>query len=211
MRCLCWKSQPGHAWCRSHSPEPTGVSKQRAGQGVQLHGIIVHGPNGTVYDLSSAFNPDVDDYGTSVPPSFVNGSLCILPGNGKAPAQDVISFLSVQQLLSGNWLTQSPQPWIYPVREQAICRARRHMHWLSTCRKLTCRCLCRCSGGAGVHTRRVGPAADQGPGGRSSIAQQAVSLTSRLSWYAAYTICFDSKRSCGVIESADLLFWLSQD
>ncbi len=85
MRCLCWKSQPGHAWCRSHSTEPTGVSKQRAGQGVQLHGIIVHGPNGTVYDLSSAFNPDVDDYGTSVPPSFVNGSLCILPGNGKAP------------------------------------------------------------------------------------------------------------------------------
>ena len=52
---------------------------------MQLHGIIVHGPNGTVYDLSSAFNPDVDDYGTSVPPSFVNGSLCILPGNGKAP------------------------------------------------------------------------------------------------------------------------------
>ncbi len=58
---------------------------------MQLHGIIVHGPNGTVYDLSSAFNPDVDDYGTSVPPSFVNGSLCILPGNGEAPAEDVIS------------------------------------------------------------------------------------------------------------------------
>ncbi len=54
--------------CRSHATEPTGVSRQRAGQGVQLHGIIVHGPNGTVYDLSSAFNPDVDEYGTSVPP-----------------------------------------------------------------------------------------------------------------------------------------------
>ena len=74
--------------CRSNSTEPTGLSKQRANQGVELHGIIVHGPNGTVYDLSSAFNPDVDEYGTSVPPSFVNGSLCILPGNGEAQTKD---------------------------------------------------------------------------------------------------------------------------
>ncbi len=68
---------------RSNSTQPTGISKQRSGQGVQLHGIIVHSQNGTVYDLSSAFNPEVDEYGTSVPPAFVNGSLCILPGNGE--------------------------------------------------------------------------------------------------------------------------------
>ena len=73
--------------CRSNTTETMGLSKQRASQGIQLHGIIVHGPNGTVYDLSSAFNPDVDEYGTSVPPTFVNGSLCILPGTGEASAE----------------------------------------------------------------------------------------------------------------------------
>lgn len=50
---------------------------------MQLHGIIVHGQNGTVYDLSSAFNPEVDEYGSSVPPAFASGSLCILPGDGE--------------------------------------------------------------------------------------------------------------------------------
>ena len=73
--------------CRSNATESIGLSKQRTGQAVQLHGIIVHGPNGTVYDLSSAFNPDVDEYGTSVPPTFVNGSLCILPDSGEASAE----------------------------------------------------------------------------------------------------------------------------
>ena len=79
--------------CRSNATQPTGVSKQRGGQRVQLHGIIVHGQNGTVYDLSSAFNPDVDEYGASVPPAFVNGSLCILPGNGKVPCLPALSIV----------------------------------------------------------------------------------------------------------------------
>ena len=74
-RCCC-------SHCRANSTQPTGVGKQRGSRLVELHGIVVHGQNGTVYDLSSAFKPEVDEYGTSVPPAFANGSLCILPGDG---------------------------------------------------------------------------------------------------------------------------------
>ena len=76
-RCCC-------SHCRSNSTQPTGLGKQRGSGLVELHGIVVHGQNGTVYDLSSAFKPEVDEYGASVPPAFANGSLCILPGNGGA-------------------------------------------------------------------------------------------------------------------------------
>jgi hypothetical protein len=85
-----------------------GVSKQRRGQRVQLHGIIVHGQNGTIYDLSSAFNPDMDEYGASVPPAFVNGSLCILSGDGKVPclpALGNVSWVSPCPFGAGNYLT----------------------------------------------------------------------------------------------------------
>ena len=72
----------GCSHCRSNATQPTGLGRQRGSRAVELHGIVVHGQNGTVYDLSSAFRPEVDEYGASVPPAFVNGSLCILPGNG---------------------------------------------------------------------------------------------------------------------------------
>ena len=104
---------------------------------MQLHGIIVHGPNGTVYDLSSAFNPDVDDYGTSVPPSFVNGSLCILPGNGEAPAEDIISVLSLFWCAKCLvWkcpaCTQSSMKLNFDLHEEQACRrAVKHMPTLT--------------------------------------------------------------------------------
>ncbi|CAL8464733.1 g4268 [Coccomyxa elongata] len=49
------------------------------GQDARLRAIVVRGVNGTVFDLSSAFRPDVANYGVAVPPSFGNGSLCLLP------------------------------------------------------------------------------------------------------------------------------------
>ena len=72
-----------------------GLGRQRGSRAVELHGIVVHGQNGTVYDLSSAFKPEVDEYGASVPPAFVNGSLCILPGNGGATAEIALPYLYV--------------------------------------------------------------------------------------------------------------------
>ena len=92
-------------WCcccfdrRSNSTQPTGLGKQRSSRLVDLHGIMVHGQNGTVYDLSSAFKPEVDEYGASVPPAFVNGSLCILPGNGGA-APPPLQGVSLPQILT---------------------------------------------------------------------------------------------------------------
>ena len=45
----------------------------------------MRGPNSTAFDLSSAFRPDVAEYGAAVPPSFHNGTLCLLPMRGAFP------------------------------------------------------------------------------------------------------------------------------
>ncbi len=52
-------------------------------QDVRLRAIVVRSANGTVYDLSSAFRPDVAEYGVAVPQSFGNGSLCVVPIQGQ--------------------------------------------------------------------------------------------------------------------------------
>ncbi|KAK9917087.1 hypothetical protein WJX75_000778 [Coccomyxa subellipsoidea] len=49
------------------------------GQDARLRAIVVRSANGTVFDLSSTFRPNVAEYGVAVPPSFGNGSLCLLP------------------------------------------------------------------------------------------------------------------------------------
>lgn len=60
-------------------PQP----ERAVGPDARLQAIVVRGVNGTVFDLSSAFRPDVANYGVAVPPSFGNGSLCLLPIQGK--------------------------------------------------------------------------------------------------------------------------------
>ena len=37
------------------------------------------GDDGALFDLSSAFQPNVSEYGTAVPPSFANARLCLRP------------------------------------------------------------------------------------------------------------------------------------
>lgn len=56
----------------------------------------MRGPNGTIFDLSSAFHPDVAEYGVAVPPTFRNGTLCLLPMQGGhcSPAQNHDSSVS---------------------------------------------------------------------------------------------------------------------
>lgn len=53
------------------------------GQDARLRAIVVRSANGTVFDLSSTFRPNVAEYGVAVPPSFGNGSLCLLPIQGE--------------------------------------------------------------------------------------------------------------------------------
>lgn len=37
------------------------------------------GEHGSLFDLSSAFQPNVSEYGTAVPPSFADARLCLRP------------------------------------------------------------------------------------------------------------------------------------
>jgi hypothetical protein len=67
-------------------PQPwPGSPGSAPGSAAALRGIVVCGSNSTAFDLSSAFRPDVAEYGAAVPPSFRNGTLCLLPMQGAAP------------------------------------------------------------------------------------------------------------------------------
>jgi hypothetical protein len=48
----------------------------------RLAAIVVKGPNQTVFDLSSQFQPDVAEYGVMVPQSFETATLCVMPLQG---------------------------------------------------------------------------------------------------------------------------------
>ncbi|KAK9837118.1 hypothetical protein WJX81_003998 [Elliptochloris bilobata] len=50
-----------------------------AGQDARLSTIAVQGDAGALFDLSSAFQPNVSEYGTAVPPSFADARLCLRP------------------------------------------------------------------------------------------------------------------------------------
>ena len=73
--------------CRQNSTEQgLATVEQRqpeygVGQDARLRAIVVRSANGTVFDLSSTFRPNVAEYGVAVPPSF--GTLCLLPIQGE--------------------------------------------------------------------------------------------------------------------------------
>ncbi|KAK9803015.1 hypothetical protein WJX72_000035 [[Myrmecia] bisecta] len=50
-----------------------------AAEDARLGAIIVRGHNGTMFDLSSQFQPDIAEYGMMVPETFNNATLCLRP------------------------------------------------------------------------------------------------------------------------------------
>ena len=62
----------------------------------RLAAIIVKGPNQTVFDLSSRFQPDVAEYGVMVPQTFEMASLCVKALQGEVRNMHVAHLAAVK-------------------------------------------------------------------------------------------------------------------
>ena len=56
-----------------------------AQEDARLAALVVQGPGGPSYDLSSQFQPDISTYGVMVPTDLANASLCMRPFQGMHP------------------------------------------------------------------------------------------------------------------------------
>ena len=61
------------------------VAAQQTSSSLQLASIVVQGFDSTVYDLSTPFSPDRQQYASIVPEGADSVMLCLLPRNGEEP------------------------------------------------------------------------------------------------------------------------------
>lgn len=48
-----------------------------------MSAIVIKSGNGTIFDFSTSFDPNVAEYGTAVPPDTASAILCLLPMQGQ--------------------------------------------------------------------------------------------------------------------------------
>ena len=61
------------------------VASQHTSSALQLASIVVQGFDSTVYELSTPFSPDRQQYASIVPEAADSVMLCLLPSNGEEP------------------------------------------------------------------------------------------------------------------------------
>eukprot|EP00884_Botryococcus_braunii_P021518 jgi/Botrbrau1/804/Bobra.0352s0001.1 len=94
----------------------------------RLSAILIKGANGSSFDISSSFNPDVAEYGTAVPPDTSSATLCLRPMQGWVRAWGGIHrnitlifrqpfrllFWGIASSSSGCWFSDVCPPWFRP-------------------------------------------------------------------------------------------------